>query len=124
MTIIEASTQILVAADHQLVSKAFYRERVWKPARAAHQDVRSRAAWLSALTLLYDYDGRLYFRDGRPYHPQDVDEVFTDPDNRWMTNFLKADESGNSPASLSRMFERLRMIELYCRLLEEEEWRL
>ena len=113
---------ILVASDHQLVNKTFYRERVWLPARRAHQDLRSRTAWLHALTLIYDFDGAYRFRDGRAYNPPDVDDVFTDPENRWMSNFLKADDTGKGPASYSSHFERLRMIELYCQLVSREDW--
>ena len=43
--------------------------------------------------------------------------MFNDPQNRWMSHFLQADESGDAPASYSRKTERLRMIELYCRLV-------
>lgn len=120
MTPITGEARVLVASDHQLVNKAFYRDQVWKPALKAHEDLRSRTAWLNALTLIYDYDGRLYFRDGRPYQPQDIDEVFNDPQNRWMSNFLKADPTGQRPVQTSRLLERLRMIELYCRLVESE----
>ena len=122
MTPMQGPQRILVASDHQLVNKAFYRDQVWKPALQAHDDLRSRTAWLNALTLIYDYDGRLYFRDGRPYRPQDIDEVFNDPQNRWMSNFLKADTSGQQPAQTSRLLERLRMINLYCRLVEGERF--
>lgn len=108
--------RIHVAADHQLVSKSFYTARVWKPAREAHKDLRGRGAWPDALTLILEYDGRLYFLDGRPYHPPDIDDVFTDPQNRWMSRFLKTNASGDAPAHFCRDLERLRMIELYCRL--------
>ncbi|MEE4290048.1 MAG: hypothetical protein V2J14_11795 [Erythrobacter sp.] len=83
----ERDERILDAADHQIVSKTFYRERIWKPARNVHADLPGRSSWLSALTLLYDYDGRLYFPDGSTYHPKDIDVVFNDPQNRWMSYF-------------------------------------
>ena len=113
---------ILVAANYQLVNVGFYRERVWLPAREADKDLPSRMAWLDALYLIYDYEGRLYFSDKRPYNPPEIEEVFTDPSNRWMSYFLQADETGNRPALQSRKFERLRMIELYCRLMKSERW--
>lgn len=114
--------RILVAADFQLVHREFYTENVWRPAKRAHEQLQSRTLWLSALTMIYDYDGQLYFADGRPYHAKDIDEVFTDPSNRWMTDFLESDNSGNLPRRISRKLERLRMIELYCRLAGGFDW--
>lgn len=122
MAVIRTEDRILVAADYQLVNIGFYRERVWKPAVEADKDLPSRMAWLDALGLIYDYDGRLFFPDGRDYHPPEIDDVFADASNRWMSYFLKADESGEEPASQSRKFERLRMIELYCRLVRLHQW--
>ena len=116
MTKPDHADRILVAADHQLVSKSFYINRVWGPAREAHKDLRGRTAWFNALTLPYDFDGRLYYPDRRPYHPPDIEEVFRDPQNRWMSRFLKADETGQAPAHYCRDLEKLRLIELYCRL--------
>jgi hypothetical protein len=67
--------------------------------------------------VIHDYDGRLYFPDERPYHPPDIDDVFTDPENRWMSRFLKADASGEAPAHFCfGDLEKLRMIDLACRL--------
>ena len=115
MTKPDHADRILVAADHQLVSKTYYIE-LWKRAREVHKDLRGREAWLDFLTITYESADRLYFPDGRRYYPPDIDEVFTDPQNRWMSRFLKADASGEAPAHFCRNFERLRLIDLACRL--------
>lgn len=117
-----AKEPILVLSNHQLVNKVTYRNLVWVPAREAHAELPSRAAWLQALTLIYEYSGQLFFKNGKQYIPSDIDTIFRDPQNRWMSNFLKADDSGTAPASFSHQFERLRMIELYCRLRGNDNW--
>lgn len=116
------TAQITVAADHHLVNRRFYRNRVWLPAIQVHQDIGSRSAWIDALSLIYDYDGSLYCSDGRPYRHDEITDIFEDQSNRWMGYFLEADSSGTAPKTYSRKFERLRLIELYCRLIEDMDW--
>ncbi|MEM1363317.1 MAG: hypothetical protein AAGF94_16650 [Pseudomonadota bacterium] len=113
------SPRIVVASDYNLVDRQFYAKRVWQPARRRHAHMHGRKAWFAALTILYDFDGRMYFSDQRPYHPKDIEEVFPDVSNRWMTDFLLADETGEAPKRYSPKLERLRMIELCCRLYDE-----
>lgn len=111
---------IFVAPDHKLVLRTFYRDQVWHPAREANEDLGSSLAWLSALELIYDYDGMLYFTDSRKYPAPDIAEVFVDSTNRWMRNFLEAKDGGEEPNHYSNKIERLRMIELYCRLIRQD----
>lgn len=111
---------IFVAPNHKLVLKPFYRDQVWLPAREANKDLGSSKAWLSALELIYDYHGMLYFNDGSEYPTPDIPEVFVDHSNRWMRNFLKAKACGKEPKHYSKLIERLRIIELYCRLIRQE----
>lgn len=114
--------QIVVAADYQLVNRKFYTQRVWKPALRQHTLIGSRSKWLNALELVYNYDGQLYHTSGQPYSHAELTEIFPDNRNRWMGYFLEADETGEAPKRFSREYERLRLIELYCRLVEQEEW--
>lgn len=115
------SRAIFVAPNHKLVLKPFYRDQVWLPAIDADQDLGSSKAWLSALELIYDYHGMLYFNDGQEYPTPDIGEVFVDQSNRWMRNFLKAKDGGTEPKHYSNKIERLRIIELYCRLIKQED---
>lgn len=112
--------RIIVAADWQLIDNEFYVERVWKPARKAHARMRSTAAWLRALTMLYEFDGRLYFADGGQYRHPEIDDVFQDGSNRWMAYFLEADATGSAPRRFSNKLERLRLIEVYCQIRLKE----
>lgn len=117
-----ASHKITVAADYQLVQKSFYVQDIWVPAREANKNLLSSVAWFKALELIYNYAGLLEFSDGRTYDVPDIAEEFVDPENRWMRNFLDADCSGNMPKHFSGKYERLRLIELYCRLIPLEPW--
>jgi len=119
--LVGARERIFVAGNHDLIRKPFYRDRVWRPARDAHQDIGGRTGWLFALEAVYCFEGKLFWPHGRPFDIPVIDDVFDDHENRWMTNFLKADKTGEAPAMYSRKLDRLRLIELYCRLLREHE---
>jgi hypothetical protein len=116
MAAASAETRTIVAADWQLIDDDFYIERVWKPARALSAKMRSKASWLKALTMLYEFDGQLYFADGAQYRHPEIDDVFQDGSNRWMGYFLEADETGERPRRFSNKLERLRLIEAYCQI--------
>lgn len=116
--------RVTVLLDRDLVNRRIYRELIWRPARRFNEDLRSRRSWLNALTLLYDFEHALFWPNGSRYEVPEVDSVFTDPENRWMSAFLAADDTGESPRSYSRKLDRLRLIALYCRLagaLQDEQ---
>ncbi|CTQ55635.1 hypothetical protein LP7551_04178 [Roseibium album] len=113
---------IYVLSNHHFVNKVTYTHYAWLPANRVNEEMPGRASWLEAFGLIYEYNDRLYFKNGKKYNPGDIDKAFPDPQNRWMTNFLKADETGRGPASYSWHYERLRMIELYCRIRNEDPW--
>ena len=113
--------QIEVASNSQLVHRGFYRNKVWLPARKANEELSSRASWLVALEMTSDAQGRCVFPDGRDYQVPNINGIF-DPENRWMTNFLAADECGTRPKTYSPYFERLRVIKLYCDMVELNGW--
>lgn len=115
-------TRILVASDALLVDRRFYVERVWTPARSMHKHIGSYPKWLDALTVLYDFDGRLYYPDNGLYRHPEITDVFEDQTNHWMGDFLRCDGSGHFPKRFCRKVERLRLIELYCRLMAEPKW--
>ncbi|MCB1469976.1 MAG: hypothetical protein KDK08_23150 [Rhizobiaceae bacterium] len=111
---------IFVAPDWQIASKSYYRENIWLPARALNDDIGSGAKWRTALYMVDDYVDRLKFPSGAVYmYPDIYDELFPDPTNKWMRNFLRCDGSGDYPASYSAHYDRLRVVELYCRLRKE-----
>jgi hypothetical protein len=108
--------RILVASDWQLVNRRFYRDRVWTPARNMHADIGSFANWLTAFEMVYDFDGQLYFPDGKPWRHDELTELFPDDGCKWMSNFLRANAEGTAPYAYSPKYDRLRIVELYCRL--------
>ena len=103
-----------VLTDGQIVHRGIYRTQIWRPALREHRHLVGRRAWLDALATLYDFHESFFWPNGRPYVVPDIDEVFPDPENRWLSAFLKADASGNAPAFYCRSKERLRLIALYC----------
>lgn len=118
----DQSQTVTVAANFQMVHKGFYVQNIWLPAREADKELASSVAWFSALELLYEYEGQLIYPNGDTYDVPDIAEVFVDPENRWMRNFLEADERNGQPKRFSGKYERLRLIELYCRLIPMEPW--
>lgn len=103
-----------VPTKYQLRDKAYYVRRVWSPARSAARNLTGRRAWADAMELLYDHEDEIAWKNGDPYRVPDIDGVFADPDNRWMSLFLEADASGTAPRRFSQKFDRLRLIRLYC----------
>lgn len=100
----------IVPADWQLRDKGFYITHIWRP--AASKNI-ARVPWLDALTLIYRFDGQVFLQSGRPFHIPEIDDVFVDPENRWMSHFLEADESGLRPKRICRVLPKLRLIALY-----------
>lgn len=101
----------IVPADWQIRDDEFYRDHIWRPAVAKKIP---RIAWLDALTLIYRFDGQIFLQSGRAFVIPEIDDVFRDPENRWMSNFLASDESGLAPAQHCRVLSKLRLIALYC----------
>lgn len=105
---------IYVSPNWELVDRKFYVECVWRPARQLHERLGGRTAWLTALKMLQAYEDRLYFPEGQRYLLSSIDTTFGDA--RWIGMFLEADASGEAPRVYTRQYDRLRVIELYCRL--------
>ncbi|CAM4414519.1 hypothetical protein [Palleronia rufa] len=96
------SSVIYVSPDWQITSKTYYRDNIWLPARELNDDIGSGAKWRTALYMVDDYVDRLKFPSGEAYiYPDIYDDLFPDPTNKWMRNFLRCDGSGESPASYS-----------------------
>lgn len=109
-----------VAPDCHLVDRDFYLNRVWLPARKQHEKLGGTKTWLTALEMIDTYDGRLYFPDGRPFRHAGIVEVFSC--DRWLRDFLTPDETGAHYKTMKRGFDRLRIIEAYCRLKSGIDW--
>jgi len=103
--------RIIAPYDGQLRHPAFYIDRIWRPAR---QQPLSRRAWMEGFALVEDYAPFIRWPDGSHFKCPSLLEVCPDPENRWMSAFLKADASGERPASFIRNCKRLRFVYLYC----------
>ncbi|WP_299680530.1 hypothetical protein [uncultured Roseobacter sp.] len=106
----------VVPANWQLRDESFYLERIWHPAAAKGI---SRVMWLDALTLIYRFDGRVFLQSGKSFDIPEIDDVFCDPENRWMSYFLEADRTGKRPKRYCRVLSKLRLISLYCDIVEK-----
>jgi len=106
---------IYVATDAELTGPDYYR-RLWLAVRNA--DI-PRRGWLDAIAdALRDFDGEILKESGEPYAIPLVDDVFgDDPDLRWLGYYLRADQTGKLPLSMSRKLERLRILDLYFRII-------
>lgn len=106
---------VIVATDAELLSEHYYR-RLWMAARNIKI---SRREWLDVLAdcLRDTHDMYICYPYGEPYVIPFVDDVMgDDPDNRWMSDFLRSDPSGSKPSARSRKLERVRLIDLYFRI--------
>ena len=110
---------VLVSTNEQLKDKHYYR-RMWKTAKSLTH-ISSRD-WIKEIEFLYrDTDIlriELRFPGGQLYEIPYIFDLFGEDDEdarRWMSLFLKADETGDNPKHISIKLERLRAIDLYLR---------
>lgn len=106
-------TLVYVASDAELNDEHYYR-RLWLATRNINI---SRRDWPDELADAFrDVDVDYRFPSGMPYFLPDIDEVFTDPGMRWMSDFLVSDPTGRRPAIYRRSKDKLRLIDLYFRV--------
>lgn len=106
--------KIVVAAKAELMSEHYYR-RLW----IAVRNVRiPRRAWLDEIADTFrDFNGIIIYRSGEIFPMPFVDDVFADDlDMRWLSGYLKPDQSGYHPLIISRKLERVQLIDLYFRI--------
>jgi hypothetical protein len=110
----EKKRVITVASNAELLNKHYY-SRLWLATRNLKLP---RRAWLDLIAETFVKDDiQIILPTGQLYQIPLVDEIFgNDPDVRWMSYFLRADDTDLHPASFSRKLERLRMIDLYFRI--------
>lgn len=66
--------------------------------------------------LMVDNRVELFYRSGKPYTLPEIDEVFPNPENRWMSDYLRSYPTELKPAIRSRALEHLRLLDLYFRV--------
>ena len=105
---------IVVATQSELMNEHYYR-RLWLAARNLSIP---RRGWLDEIASCFcDFRGKIIYRSGEPYPIPLADDVFgDDPDMRWLSYYLNADESGTTPRTISRKIERIQLIDLYFRI--------
>ncbi len=104
---------VYVATDAELRNEHYYR-RLWMAFRS--QEI-PRREWLDELADVFrDADADYRYRSGKPYELPEIDDLFDDPEMRWLSAFLRAGARGDIPASRSRKLDRLRVLDLYFRI--------
>ena len=105
---------VYVATHHELQCRSYY-SRLW----IVVKNIKiSRRLWLNEMANTFrDFKGHILWKNGMPYKIPCVDDTFgNDPDLRWMGYYLRSDNSGFYPQSLSRKVDRLRLLDLYFRI--------
>ena len=106
---------VFVATRAELTNQHYYR-RLW----IATKNINiARRDWLDELANAFrDMDDNVcvLYQSGLPYEFPEIDDVFDDPDMRWMSNFLESKPVKLVPARISRQIEKLRMLDLYFRV--------
>lgn len=113
-----ANRTIKVASTTELMSRPYYL-RMWLAARNLRMPRRAVLNAISDSFLSDDF--YVIYPSGEPYPIPDIDEVFgNDPDMRWLSVFLLADITGENPRHFSRKIERLRLLDLYFRIVHPD----
>lgn len=75
--------------------------------------------------ILYDFDGKIVWPDGRPFELPDIDDAFGgDGSFRWLSDFIRFAERPPQQLPQRRVIARLRLIDLYFRVKHPERARL
>lgn len=107
---------ITVASYRELMCEVYYR-RLWLAVRNIKIPRRS---WPDLLADTFrDYNGIFHDPNGGEYELPEIDDVFNgiDMSMRWFGYYVAADETGQHPRSRTRKLERLRLFDLYFRIL-------
>jgi len=107
--------QKIVVASTEIFASGHYYRRLWIATRNISIP---RREWLNEIAdALRDYDGMILDEYERRFCIPLVDEVFgDDPDMRWISYYMRPDNSGDHPVSKSRKFKRLQLIDLYFKI--------
>lgn len=75
---------------------------------------------------IYGYEGLILQPNGAVFEVPDtlIDDVFEDPDGRWLSDFLAFAETPPRQRPQLRILPRLRLIDLYFRIKHPERARL
>jgi len=107
---------VYVANDAELLNRNYY-QRLWLFCRNLPIN---RREWLDELANTFrdaDASTDYQWQSGKPYDLPDIEEeVFPDPDMRWLSEFFQGDPNGLKPKLRTRMVERLRVLDLYVRV--------
>lgn len=105
---------VFLATDEEL-SDTHYYLRVWLAARNISI---GRRAWLDEIADAFrDFDGTIWAPDGKVFEVPLVDDVFgPDQEMRWMSDYLRPDNTGLHPDQFSSRLDRVRLIDLYFRI--------
>lgn len=114
---------VVMASDFQLGRIS----HISRLAIAAVAERISRREWPNAIAdAIYGFDGTIYYADGRKFEPTDteIDDTFSDPDFRWISDFLSFADIPPRQRPQRRVIARLRLIDLYFRIKHPERARI
>ncbi len=114
---------VVMASDFQHGRKS----HMQRLAIAAKAEDLPRREWPNAIAdAIYGFEGTIYFADGRKFEPSDteIDDTFSDPDFRWISDFLSFADTEPRQRPQRRVIARLRLIDLYFRIKHPQRARL
>ena len=107
--------QVYVATKAELLNFHYY-ARLWISVKNLNIPRRD---WLDELANAFrdaDEEVEILYRSGFQYSLPEIDDVFTDPDMRWMSGFLEPHPREMRPARQCRSFKKLRILDLYMKV--------
>lgn len=112
--------KITVAADHELMNKAYF-SRLAMATAALKEELglsrRSIADWMA--DVIYGYEGKIVWPGGKLFSVSDtaIDDVFNgDGSFRWLSEFIRYGEVPPRIMPQVRLLDRLRLIDLAFRI--------
>lgn len=107
---------LYVASDEEFKTDSYYR-RLWLAVRNLGIPRRQWPEILSMFLVELELkDIEVRWQNDELYEIPFVDDLFPDPDCRWISDFIERHESGFGPKSKSRKYEVLRILDAYIRV--------
>ena len=117
---VQGGFRLVAFRDAEINTPNVYINEVWRPVRALDAVLGGRRKWIAQVDRLHDFADRLDWPSGLPFPMPDTLALFSDPDNRWHSLFVRTDKSGLRPKSISICTARLRLYALVCGLHRAE----
>lgn len=108
----------IYVGEREEIMTASYYNRLWMAVSTLSVDI-PRRQWVDKISIdVANFNGVILNKNGSEFNFPDIDALFGADvwENRWMSGFLRANEAGTAPHSISRNWQKVQLIDLSLRI--------